>query len=51
VVNHEQISQLVDVLCRGLGLTVENSSGSNLIATDVFGNLLEAQSLAGLGVE
>lgn len=51
VVNHEQVGQLVDVLCRSLGLAVEYGCGGYLIAADVFGDLLEAQSLAGLGVE
>jgi hypothetical protein len=51
VVNHEHVRQLVDVFCRGLGLAVEDGCGCDFIATDMFGDLLEAQALASLSVE
>jgi hypothetical protein len=43
--------QLFDILRGGLGLTVKNGGGSDLIAANVLGDLLEAQRLRGLRLE
>jgi hypothetical protein len=43
--------QFFDILRGGLGLAVENGGGSDLIAANVFGDLLEAQCLRGLRLE
>ena len=44
-------SELGDVLRRGLGLAVEDGCGCDFVATNVLGNLFEAEFLGSLGLE
>lgn len=49
--NFQEGSEIGDVLWRSLCLAVEDGCGCDFVATDVLGDLFEAEFLGGLGLE